>query len=108
MTVSTLRGALTGMLLGAVLALSAPALAQETAPGGSGIPEDAERLMGEGLAKLLGALNLLIETIPQYASPEVLPNGDIIIRRLHPEDEDGGNPGEPEEDRHDDYDGTET
>lgn len=96
-----------GLLSGALL-LAAPATAQDTAPGGSVLPEDAERLMGEGLAKLLGALNLLMETIPQYAAPEVLPNGDIIIRRLHP-GEDGSEPrGKPEEDRHDDYDGTQT
>lgn len=47
---------------------------------------EAERLAGEALTKLLRALDLMIDSVPQYAAPEVLPNGDIIIRRLHPED----------------------
>ena len=33
------------------------------------------------------ALDLLLRTIPQYAAPEVLENGDIIIRRKNPKDE---------------------
>jgi hypothetical protein len=50
---------------------------------------EAERLAGEALTKMMKALDLLISTVPRYAAPEVLPNGDIIIRRLHPEsDED--------------------
>lgn len=52
-----------------------PALAQEKAP---------EELAREGLAKLLSALDLFIGSIPQYETPEILPNGDIIIRRIHP------------------------
>ncbi len=47
---------------------------------------EAERLAGEAVAKLLRALDLMMDSVPQYAAPEVLPNGDIIIRRLHPED----------------------
>lgn len=49
--------------------------------------DEAERLAGEALTKLLRALDLMMDSIPQYAAPEVLPNGDIIIRRLHPEAE---------------------
>jgi len=67
--------------------------------------DDAERLATEGLGKILGALDLLMKTIPQYAAPEVLPNGDIIIRRLHPEDE---APHNPEEEDDEPSDGTET
>ena len=48
--------------------------------------EEAERLAGLALSKLLRALDLMMDSVPQYAAPEVLPNGDIIIRRLHPED----------------------
>ena len=47
---------------------------------------EAERLAGEALTKIMRALNLLADSVPQYAAPEVLPNGDIIIRRLNPED----------------------
>lgn len=51
--------------------------------------KEAERLADEALAKMMRALDLLIMTVPRYAAPEVLPNGDIIIRRLDPEqDED--------------------
>lgn len=49
---------------------------------------EAERLAGEALTKMMKALDLLISTVPRYAAPEVLPNGDIIIRRLDPLDED--------------------
>jgi hypothetical protein len=51
--------------------------------------KEAERLADEALTKMMRALDLLITTVPRYAAPEVLPNGDIIIRRLDPlEDED--------------------
>lgn len=62
--------------------LPSPALAEEPS-----LPEEAERLMGEGIASLMQALELLLKTVPQYAAPEMLPNGDIIIRRLQPQDE---------------------
>ncbi|NJM91569.1 MAG: hypothetical protein HC861_01880 [Rhodospirillaceae bacterium] len=45
---------------------------------------EAEQLANEALAKMMKALDLLIMTVPRYAAPEVLPNGDIIIRRLDP------------------------
>ena len=35
---------------------------------------------------MMRALDLLIMTVPRYAAPEVLPNGDIIIRRLDPQE----------------------
>lgn len=50
--------------------------------------EEAERLASEAMSKLMRALDLLITTVPRYAAPEVLPNGDIIIRRLDPQEED--------------------
>jgi hypothetical protein len=49
---------------------------------------EAERLAGEALTKIMRALNLLVDSVPQYAAPEVLPNGDIIIRKLKPENSD--------------------
>lgn len=73
-----------------------PAMSQST--------EDVERLAGESIAKMLQALNLLLKTVPQYAAPEVQPNGDIIIRRLQPNDEPTQSP--EQRDRADD--GTET
>lgn len=48
---------------------------------------EAERLAGEALTKMMRALDLLISTVPRYAAPEILPNGDIIIRRLDPQED---------------------
>ena len=53
---------------------------------------EAERLANEALAKMMKALDLLIMTVPRYAAPEVLPNGDIIIRRLDPQEEEDEEP----------------
>jgi hypothetical protein len=35
----------------------------------------------EGLSRLMDALNLFIDSIPQYEPPYIDENGDIIIRR---------------------------
>jgi hypothetical protein len=59
---------------------------------------EAERLANEALAKMMKALDLLIMTVPRYAAPEVLPNGDIIIRRLDPQEEEGDEPIETKDD----------
>lgn len=47
--------------------------------------EELEEQAREGLATLMMALETFIEQIPQYELPEVLDNGDIIIRRVNPE-----------------------
>lgn len=47
-------------------------------------PPDPEILLEEGTKKILRAFELFIMTIPQYEMPEVLPNGDIILRRKNP------------------------
>jgi hypothetical protein len=49
--------------------------------------KEAERLANEALTKMMRALDLFITTVPRYAAPEVLPNGDIIIRRLDPKED---------------------
>ncbi len=38
-------------------------------------------LAREGMAKMLQALDKLVESIPQYRLPEITENGDIILRR---------------------------
>lgn len=67
-------------------------LAMPLAGANAGSPQDstaeAERLANEAIAKMMKALDLLIMTVPRYAAPEILPNGDIIIRRLDPGEED--------------------
>jgi hypothetical protein len=54
--------------------------------------KEAEQLANEALAKMMRALDLLIMTVPRYAAPEVLPNGDIIIRRLDRQEDDEDEP----------------
>lgn len=49
--------------------------------------KQAEELAREATRKLLEALSIILNTIPQYALPEVNENGDIIIRRIWPESE---------------------
>jgi hypothetical protein len=56
------------------LALAGPAAAQD--PLG-----DAEKSARQAIDRLLQSLNRLIEAVPSYEAPEVLPNGDILIRR---------------------------
>lgn len=40
-----------------------------------------------GAQLVIDGLRAFFSSIPQYAAPEVLPNGDIIIRRINPETE---------------------
>jgi len=47
--------------------------------------KDAERLAREAAERLVTTLRMLLQYVPQYEMPEVLDNGDIIIRRKHPE-----------------------
>jgi hypothetical protein len=75
------------------LGLAGPAFAQDTAPSTG----QAQQLAVEGLSKLLDALNVFVKSVPQYAAPEVLPNGDIILRRLNPPAPE--KPSEPESDQ---------
>ena len=60
----------------------------------SGDRERAEEMAREAIQQLLRALELMIESIPQYELPEVNEDGDIIIRRKRRKE--GETPGEPE------------
>jgi hypothetical protein len=73
------------LLLFAISLLAAP-LAAASADSLQDNTAEAEQLANEALAKMMKALDLLMMTVPRYAAPEVLPNGDIIIRRLDPEE----------------------
>ena len=59
--------------------------------------EDPAELARQGMERMLRALNLMIEMIPQYELPEVLENGDIIIRRKRDEDHEEDEPSEEDE-----------
>ena len=39
-------------------------------------------MIEDGMRMILNALSLILKSIPQYKAPEVLENGDIIIRRV--------------------------
>lgn len=62
--------------LGLMLAGAPPALA-----GPAPEEENPEELMREGMERMLRAIELMIEMVPQYEMPEVTEDGDIIIRR---------------------------
>lgn len=46
--------------------------------------DNAARLAQEAVQRMLRALQGTIDNLPQYTAPEIMPNGDIIIRRLPP------------------------
>ena len=85
-------------ILALILALSiTPAFAQEDDTQGRDLMAEALRLFMKGLMEemepALDDLSGLLENFDAYHPPEVLPNGDIIIRRktpLDPEPEEGG------------------
>ena len=68
----------------ALLAASGPVFAQAQAPAPPPEEDRPAALAREAIDKLMRALSLAIENLPQYAMPELNENGDIIIRRLNP------------------------
>ena len=56
--------------------------------------ERAEEMAKEAIEQLMRALELMIESIPQYELPEINEDGDIIIRRKRRKERE--TPGEPE------------
>ncbi len=58
------------------LAAGAPARAEEPSERGR-----AEQMAREAVEQFMRALELMIDSIPQYAMPEFTEDGDIIIRR---------------------------
>lgn len=71
---------LLGVCLAAMLVGAGPAPVQAQEKG-------ADDLAVEGLSKLIDALSVFIDSIPQYETPELLENGDIIIRRKNKDDD---------------------
>jgi hypothetical protein len=69
-------------LIGAILLLGSSVASAQDAPS----PDSPKDLAIEGLRNLIQALDLFVKSVPQYSAPEVLPNGDIIIRRIRPAD----------------------
>lgn len=69
----------------AALLTAAPVYAADNPPPANSLPDAAEKALREGAETIMRALQLLVGKIPQYEMPEVLDNGDIIIRRKPPE-----------------------
>ena len=74
-----------------VLALMAlPLRAEESEPEGADLMAEALRLFMRGLMEemepALDDLSNLLDNLDAYHPPEMLPNGDIIIRRKTPEE----------------------
>jgi hypothetical protein len=89
--------AMSRLHLAAALALGVAALGAAPALAQDATLEGAQQEAVEGIGKLLQALQMFVKSVPQFSAPEVLPNGDIIIRRIHPEDAPAPKP--PENDR---------
>ena len=77
--------------------LAAPAAAQDAEPEGRGLMERGVEMMMRGLLEEMAPaiedlettmtlLEGVIGRVGEYEAPEVLPNGDIIIRRKDPID----------------------
>ena len=62
------------------------ALGAEPKPA-PGVQDRAEKALKDGAESIMRALELMLRAVPQYSMPEVLDNGDIIIRRRHPKPE---------------------
>ena len=72
------------LLLAAVIAVGLPVSAAAE--------ESATDKLDQAMQNVLDAIKLMMLAVPQYELPEVLPNGDIIIRRVRPEDAPGNGP----------------
>ena len=66
------------------MAFASPAFAQSDKKS---TPETPSEMIGEATRTILKAFEIMMRSIPQYEVPEILENGDIIIRRKHPKPE---------------------
>lgn len=90
-----------GMIVAIVAAvclaiMAAPSAADE--PSQPSQRERAETFAREGMESLMQALDLLLQSIPQYELPMMNENGDIIIRRRHESDPAKPAPAQPDAD----------
>ena len=93
--------ALFGLCL--MIALPPGAAAHEN-PEESEPRERAEELAREAMEQMLRALEMMVQSFPQYEMPEIMENGDIIIRRRRAEQ--NGPPAQPETSPEPDFDET--
>jgi len=86
-----------GFMAAAVLACSLSTSIVPAAGDGLSLPEEAQeeaerarKLIEEALGNLMAGLKLVMDSIPQYEAPEILENGDILIRRKRDEPAEDG------------------
>ena len=80
-----MRRILLGLTVTTALAVSATAFGHPVQDEGVG--RDPGAFLEDVTEEVFRVLELILRSIPQYAAPEVLDNGDIIIRRIHPKPE---------------------
>ena len=71
-----MKGLFLAISLAFVLSTSSVSFADEK--------KSPEMMIEEGAKMIFEALDLVLKAIPQYEAPEILGNGDIIIRRKIP------------------------
>tara|TARA_Y100000766_G_C18603468_1_gene457825 strand:- start:14 stop:262 length:249 start_codon:yes stop_codon:yes gene_type:complete len=71
-----MKGLFLAISLAFVLSTSSVSFADEK--------KSPEMMIEEGAKMIFEALDLVLKAIPQYKAPEILGNGDIIIRRKKP------------------------
>ena len=79
------------LLLATFIALAFPSTAQDTSPKPPAPLENLGPVIEGEMQRLMGILEMFLRSIPTYDMPEILDNGDIIIRRKRPD----GAPDEP-------------
>ena len=80
-----MRRILPALTVATALAVSATAFGHPLQDEGA--PKDPGAFLEDVTEEVFRVLELILRSIPQYAAPEVLENGDIIIRRIHPKPE---------------------
>tara|TARA_B100000676_G_scaffold57297_1_gene56402 strand:+ start:162 stop:419 length:258 start_codon:yes stop_codon:yes gene_type:complete len=74
-----MKGLLPAISLAFTLSVSSAGYADEK--------KSPEVMIEEGAKMIFDALDLVLKVIPQYETPEILENGDIIIRRKNPKED---------------------
>jgi hypothetical protein len=71
-----------------MLAVTAVPVRAQDAPGSpptkDTLTEQTEKAFRKSIETILNALGKLVDSVPLYEAPEVLENGDIILRRKRP------------------------
>lgn len=83
----------TALCVMSIMSLAMPALAKDDSGSDTYNDIDIQKQMekaGESLkdslTTLMNLVDKMVKGVPQYEAPEILDNGDIIIRRKPPED----------------------